>query len=211
MAGKGFSRDPVANDACGGWMVPSGSSDELETLVRELSGWIEEKDRASRRVETYQECEDFIKRVRRGEANAKYFKEFAYQGKVEREMWFRDPKAPESTKQWVVVHIHYADKYSEDRAKRRERQLVSSIRQVNLRYTTLHRTPGHGRTSCYESMLEGHYLMDTGFQLFTSDKGWNWAKDRNPNSMQDRVLQIISKTQMDGVTMWFPGDPQVTR
>uniref|UniRef100_A0A6U2EES4 Uncharacterized protein n=1 Tax=Hemiselmis andersenii TaxID=464988 RepID=A0A6U2EES4_HEMAN len=127
---------------------------------------------------------------------------------VEREMWFRDSKAPNG---WVVVHICYAERYSEERAKRRERQLVSSIRQVNLRYTTLHRTPGHGRTSCYESMLEGHYLMDTGFQLFTSDKGWNWAKDRNPNSMQDRVLQIISKTQMDGVTMWFPGDPQVTR
>eukprot|EP00282_Hemiselmis_andersenii_P043616 CAMPEP_0172073800 /NCGR_PEP_ID=MMETSP1043-20130122/15055_1 /TAXON_ID=464988 /ORGANISM="Hemiselmis andersenii, Strain CCMP441" /LENGTH=265 /DNA_ID=CAMNT_0012734385 /DNA_START=181 /DNA_END=978 /DNA_ORIENTATION=+ len=166
---------------------------------------------ASRNFETFRECEDFIKRVRKGEASAKFVKEFPTgggggDGMVEREMWFRDSKAPNG---WVVVHICYAERYSEERAKRRERQLVSSIRQVNLRYTTLHRTPGHGRTSCYESMLEGHYLMDTGFQLFTSDKGWNWAKDRNPNSMQDRVLQIISKTQMDGVTMWFPGDPQV--
>mmetsp|Transcript_41063 Transcript_41063/g.95914 ORF Transcript_41063/g.95914 Transcript_41063/m.95914 type:complete len:212 (+) Transcript_41063:83-718(+) len=211
MAGKGFSRDPVANDACGGWMVPSGSSDELETLVRELSGWIEEKDRASREFKDYQECVDFIKRVRKSEASAKYFKEFPYKrdGTVMREMWFRDPKAPESTKQWVVVHIHYADKYSEDRANRRQSQLVSSITQVNLRHCTVHRTEGHGRTSCYPTLMHGLYLQDRGFPIFRNDTGWNWYRDKISNSTQDGTFQIISK--IAEAQMWFPGDPQIIR
>mmetsp|Transcript_34161 Transcript_34161/g.79753 ORF Transcript_34161/g.79753 Transcript_34161/m.79753 type:complete len:172 (+) Transcript_34161:3153-3668(+) len=158
----------------------------------------------------YQECVDFIKRVRKGEASAKYLKEYCYKrnGTVLREVWFLD-KEPQYNKQWVVVFIHYADIYRQDRAERRERQLVSSIRQVNLRRCTVHRTEGHGRTSCYPTLMHGLYLQDRGFPIFRNDTGWNWYRDKISNSTQDGTFQIISK--IAEAQMWFPGDPQIIR
>jgi hypothetical protein len=122
-----------------------------------------------------EDCYGFLERVRTGEAKGVVFKDFEYHGKVEREVWYEDPRG-HGPNQFVIMHIHYDEEFDTQKYKAKQPQEAKTITCVNLRHHKTEPSKSKKKTGFYESIFQNTYLEDEGKILWENKTGWKGSK-----------------------------------
>ena len=189
---------------------------------------IVDRNGGTSRALTNDEYNKFIDRVKNGEAVAKAFKEFPYRGNgltatVERELWYQEKdREVRADRKYVIVHIHFADEWDQNRHERRERQLVSGITQVNLRHLKSKPSEPGSRTEPgprnWTSMFQYADPEPRGRQVFkfAGVGGWKWKEQPGAWPRQESVQVLMQNVNLneprhDDLIQWFEGDQPLAR
>jgi hypothetical protein len=147
---------------------------DLHEVVRDLCKYAEDI-RCSRKFNDKSECLSFLKRVAAKQAKPIVFKDFPYEGQVEREVWFEDIHVDKGF-QFVIVHIHFREPFNMTKHKLRQPQSAQIVESVNLRHYKTTRSEHHKKTGYYESVFKSTYLEDHGEKFVSFKGGWDWKE-----------------------------------
>ncbi len=202
-----LNQQPEAQDiyqeaSAQGWHV--SPTENLAEIAEKLKEHDNEKLRVyAIMLKTHAGCDEFMKRVQKGDARPVMFKDFNSHGKVDREALFVDTTFEGFC---VRILIHFSDVFDEELYRQRKPQSATTIIAISLR----HHQHDHGKAEHYGSMFKHTYLEDRGYTFETYRNGWRWKHERGSMPSQERI-QTLMQVIEDIVQHSSPVDPVMPR